>query len=66
MANAKTIARIQKIIWVLIFIGMFTVALGIATHSRSPATAWTLGLIGAAMVAAGVALIWVRSRMQID
>ena len=66
MANAKTIARIQKIIWVLIFIGMFTVALGIATHSRSPAMAWTLGLTGAAMVTAGVALIWVRSRMQID
>jgi uncharacterized membrane protein HdeD (DUF308 family) len=66
MADAKTISRIEKLTWVLIFIGMFTVALGLASHSRSPAAAWLLGIAGVALVASGAVLIWLRSRMRVD
>ena len=64
MASAKTLARIERLIWILIYGGLFALVLGLATLSRAPATAWSLIVLGGCVAAAGVVLIWVRSRLD--
>ena len=58
--------RLDVLIWVLIFGGLFAVVLGFASRSGAPATGWTLMVFGACVAAAGVVLIWVRSRLGPD
>ena len=57
-------ARLDVLIWVLIFAGLFTIVLGIASRPVAPATGWSLIVVGALITAAGVVLIWVRSRAK--
>jgi vacuolar-type H+-ATPase subunit I/STV1 len=63
MASPKAIARIETLVWVLIFSGLLTLVLGIASLDHHLAAGWTLVVLGGAAAAAGVVLIWVRSRM---
>ncbi len=62
--SAKTIARIEKLIWVLIYGGLFAVILGLANLSPNPVGGWWLLVIGGLAAMAGVVLIWVRSRLS--
>ncbi|MDP3619304.1 MAG: hypothetical protein Q8R63_05870, partial [Ramlibacter sp.] len=64
MPNPQTTARIEQLIWVLIYAGLFAVVIALASLSASPAAAWTLMTVGGVLVAAGVVLIWVRSRFD--
>jgi hypothetical protein len=64
MPSAKAIAWIERLIWILIYIGLFAVVLGLATLSRSPAAGWSLVAVGSLLVAGGVVLVWVRSRLN--
>ena len=64
MATLRTLARIEKLVWTLIFVGLLLVAIGYVTARAEPATGWTLMVAGAIAAAAGVVLIWVRSRLQ--
>ena len=64
MASARALARLDTLIWVLIFGGLLTLALGLATQDAHLATGWSLTGIGSLAAAAGVVLIWVRSRLQ--
>ena len=66
MATLQTLARIQTLIWVLIYGGLLTLVLGLASHSRAPVTAFWLMFVGTTLAAAGVLLIWVRARLQAD
>ena len=66
MTSQRTIARVEKLIWVLIYGGLFCVVLGFATRRNAPATGWIMMLIGACVAAGGVALVWVRSRLTPD
>ena len=66
MASAQTIARLDKLIWVLIFGGLFVLILGLATRPAAPATGWTLAVAGGVLAAVGIVLIWVRSRLRLD
>jgi hypothetical protein len=66
MASLRTIARIQNLIWVLIYGGLFCAVLGFATRPGAPVTGWSMMVVGACITAAGVVLIWVRSRMTPD
>ena len=59
-------ARLDVLIWVLIFGGMFAVVLGFASHQVAPATGWSLMVFGGCIVAVGVVLIGVRSRLGPD
>ncbi len=56
--------RIQKWVWVFIYAGMFLVALGLAVQRSDAALGWGMAAPGALLIAAGVSLIWVRSRMK--
>lgn len=66
MASRQAIKRLDALIWALIFGGLLTLSLGLATHSSHVIAGWSLTAVGAIAAAAGVVLIWVRSRMSED
>ena len=59
-------ARLDRLIWILIFGGLFAVVLGFASRVGAPATGWSLMVLGGLVCATGVVLIWVRSRLGPD
>jgi vacuolar-type H+-ATPase subunit I/STV1 len=63
MSDAKTLARLDGLIWILIFVGLFVLVLGIASHDETVIGGWSLSVLGALSTAAGVVLIYVRSRL---
>jgi hypothetical protein len=64
MASDKAIAWVERLVWTLVYGGLFTVVIGLASLNRDPAAAWALIVIGALLAIAGAALVYVRSRMQ--
>jgi len=53
---------LESLVWVLVYAGMLVFGLGIWFLEHSLAIGSTLMVFGAAGVAGGVVLIWVRSR----
>jgi vacuolar-type H+-ATPase subunit I/STV1 len=64
MASARTLAWIERLVWILIYTGLFMVVLGMASLPGQAATGWSLIAVGAVLAIAGVVLIWVRSRLR--
>lgn len=64
MATARTLARLDALAWILIYGGLFTLILGIASHDETAIGGWSLSLLGSAAAIAGVVLIIVRARMK--
>jgi vacuolar-type H+-ATPase subunit I/STV1 len=66
MPTAKTIAWIERLIWILIYLGLFALVLGLATlsHHVAAASSWLLIVLGGTLAVTGVVLIWVRSRLD--
>lgn len=63
---AKAVARLQALIWVLIYAGLLTLVLGLSVQRLDAATGWLLVASGALVAAVGVVLIYVRSRIKTD
>ncbi len=63
MASPKAVARIERLIWILIYGGLFASILGLAALSRDAAAGWTLIVAGSIATAAGIVLIWIRARL---
>lgn len=66
MASARTLARIEAWVWVLVYGGLLTLVLGLATARTDAALGWLLGVAGAVVAGAGAVLLWVRSRLKQD
>ncbi|WP_440112494.1 hypothetical protein [Acidovorax sp. BL-A-41-H1] len=66
MAAPQTLQRLQTLIWVLIYGGLLTLVLGIATARSDRALGWTLAVAGGLAAAVGVVLIAVRARLKPD
>jgi hypothetical protein len=66
MATPRTIARLDALVWILIYGGLFAVILGFVTGSQAPIASWSLVAGGALCVAAGCILIALRARMRED
>ena len=66
MAAPHTLQRLHKLIWVLIYGGLLTLVLGIATARTDAATGWVLMVGGGVVAAVGVVLIAVRARLKAD
>ena len=66
MATPSTLQRLQKLIWVLIYGGLLTLVLGIATERTDASTGWVLMVGGGVVAALGVVLIAVRARLKAD
>ena len=66
MAAPSALQRLQKLIWVLIYGGLLTLVLGIATARTDASTGWVLMVGGGVVAAVGVVLIAVRARLKTD
>ena len=66
MAAAHTLQRLHKIIWALIYGGLLTLVLGIATARTDASSGWVLMVGGGVVAAVGVVLIAVRARLKAD
>ena len=64
-ASGKLIARLQALIWILIYAGLLTLVLGLSAARIDPAIGWSLVVGGSIVAAVGFFLIWVRSRMDV-
>ena len=58
-----SVARVEVLIWVLIYGGLLVLAVGLALREVHGLLAGTVSLVGGLTTAVGVALIWIRSRM---
>ncbi len=66
MSAPQTLQRLHRLIWVLIYGGLLTLVLGIATARTDAATGWALIVGGGVLTAVGVVLIAVRARLRSD
>ena len=57
-------ATVETLAWVLIYGGLLLAVLGLAVQRQDDALGWSLAALGAVAAGVGVALIWVRSRMD--
>ena len=58
-----SVARVEVLIWVLIYGGLLVLAVGLALREVHGLLAGTVALIGGIVAAVGIMLIWIRSRM---
>ncbi|MES3003760.1 MAG: hypothetical protein V4787_23920 [Pseudomonadota bacterium] len=66
MASEKSILWVERLIWMLVYGGLFTAVIGLATRPNDPVTGWSLIVVGAVVAVAGAVLVYVRSRMRPD
>jgi hypothetical protein len=66
MAPQRKVQWLHRLIWVLIYGGLLTLVLGLATARANGAQALPLLLGGGVAALVGVALIGVRARMRVD
>jgi hypothetical protein len=64
--SSRSIARLQALIWVLIYGGLLTLVLGVFTRRSAAALGWLLMVAGGLVTVVGVVLIYVRSRLKED
>jgi hypothetical protein len=61
----KNVARLQALIWVLIYGGLLTLVLGLSMERLDDAIGWSMVVIGGIVAAVGFVLIYVRSRINV-
>jgi hypothetical protein len=59
-----TTPKLESLTWILIFGGLFVLTLGLFVQRQDDTFGWSLVVIGALVAAAGVVLVWVRSRIK--
>jgi len=64
MASPSTIARLERLVWILIYGGVLCVILGIAVRNATTHAGFALMVLGGVVAAVGVVLIFVRARMD--
>ena len=62
----KFVARLQALIWVLIYGGLLTLILGLSVRRTDDALGWSLVVGGGAVAAVGFVLIYVRSKIKVE
>jgi hypothetical protein len=62
--SSKSVARLQALIWVLIYAGLLVLVLGLSVARVDAALGWLMVAIGGGISAAGFLLIYVRSRIR--
>lgn len=63
MPTPKTLARLDTLIWTLIFGGLLMVVLGLASHDEARIAGWSLLVLGGIAAITGAVLVVVRSRL---
>ncbi|MES2413489.1 MAG: hypothetical protein V4614_06780 [Pseudomonadota bacterium] len=62
--SSKSIARLQSLIWILIYGGLLTLVLGLSVQRTSDPIGWSMVVAGGVVAAIGFVLIYVRSRID--
>lgn len=62
-AGDRFVARLQALIWILIYGGLLTLVLGLSVQRLSDTLGWSLVAGGGVVAAIGFVLIYVRSRI---
>ena len=57
-------ARLDALVWTFVFGGLLVVGLGVSLQRGGAPYGWAVAVVGALVVAAGVILLWVRSRIR--
>ncbi len=65
-SSIERIQRLQKLIWVLIYLGLFALIIGVVIRGAAPVAGPLLIVTGLIAAVAGVVLIYVRSRMEVE
>lgn len=65
MTTQKTLKRLQTLIWILIYGGLLTLVLGLATQAQDEDLGQCMAIAGGVVAALGFALIVVRSRLRL-
>ena len=60
----KAIARLQQLIWILIYAGLLSLVLGLSVQRTDDALGWSLEVGGVVVAALGFVLIYVRSKIK--
>ena len=60
---SRTIARLQQLIWALIYGGLLTLVLGLSVQRSDEVLGWLMVVGGGITAAIGFVLIYVRSRL---
>jgi hypothetical protein len=60
----KSVARLQALIWVLIYAGLLCLVLGLSVARIDDAIGWSMVALGGVVAAAGFVLIYIRSRIR--
>ena len=60
----NSIARVERWVWILLYGGLLTLVFGLVVEDRDFALGWSMVTGGGAAAAAGIVLIYVRSRMK--
>ena len=63
MASLRTLAWLDRGVWTLVYAGLLTLVLGLATGDAHRTAGWSLVAVGAAVAAVGVALWVARARV---
>ncbi len=63
VTSSKSIARLQQLIWILIYGGLLTLVLGLSVQRMDDALGWSMVVAGGVVAAIGFVLIYVRSRL---
>jgi len=64
MVSQGVIDWIERLVWILVYGGLFFILVGVLTGREDEALGLALTLAGGAAVAIGALLIWVRSRVR--
>ncbi len=64
--SSKTVAWLQTLIWVLIYGGLLTLVLGLSVERSDEDAGWSLVTGGGVLAAAGLVLIYVRSKIRAE
>ncbi len=62
--SSKSIARLQQLIWILIYGGLLTLVLGLSVQRMDDVLGWSMVVGGGILAAIGFVLIYVRSRLN--
>ena len=64
--SQKTLDWVQRLVWILIYVGLLVVSLGLfLTLGEGPILGTVLMIKGGLVAAGGVFLIWFRSRLKL-
>ncbi|MES3011369.1 MAG: hypothetical protein V4738_11325 [Pseudomonadota bacterium] len=66
MATPQQLARLHRLIWLLVYVGLLTVFIGFSTLRADEDLGRCLMAGGALVAAVGVLLIYLRSRLRAD